>query len=50
MSVANNGERRRGQLMIEGVGREARMQNFNVPPRAVAENDGVQVGGGRRQC
>ena len=50
-SVANDGDWRRGQRMIEGVGREAWMQKFNVPPRVVAKNDGIKVGeGGEDYC
>jgi hypothetical protein len=45
-AIAEGGERRRYHGTIEWVRRGGRMLNFSIPPRAVAENDGVEVGGG----
>ncbi len=45
-AIAEGRERRWYRGMIEWVRRGARMQNFSIPPRAVAKNDGVKVGGG----
>ena len=44
-AVGDDGERRRYRGTVDGVGREARMQKINGPPRAVAKIDGVEVRG-----
>ncbi len=45
-SIAESGEPRRYCGTLGEVGGRARMQNFSIPLRAIAENDGVEVGGG----
>ncbi len=46
VAIAEGGERRWYRGTLGEVGGRARMQNFSFPPRAIAENDGVKVGGG----
>jgi hypothetical protein len=45
-AIAEGWERRRYRGTLGEVGGEARMRNFSIPPRAIAENDGVEVRGG----
>ncbi len=45
-AVGDDGERRWYHRLVDGVGGEARMQKINGPPCAVAEINGVKVGGG----
>jgi hypothetical protein len=45
-AIAEGGEQRRYRGTLGEVRGRARMRNFSIPPRAIAENDGVKVGGG----
>ncbi len=45
-AVGDDGERRRYRGTVDGIGGEARTRKINGPPRAVAEINGVKVGGG----
>jgi hypothetical protein len=45
-AIAEGGEQRRYRGTLGEVGGRGRMQNFTVPGCPVAENDGVEVGGG----
>jgi hypothetical protein len=44
-AVAESGEQCWYRGRIDGVGGEARMQIFRIPPRAIAENNGAKVVG-----
>ncbi len=45
-AVVEGRERRRYHGPISGVRGEEQMQNFSIPPHAVAENNGIEVGDG----
>jgi hypothetical protein len=45
-AIAEGREQRRYRRTLGEVGGRAQMQNFSIPPRAIAKNDGVEVGGG----
>jgi hypothetical protein len=45
-AIAEDGEQRRYRRTLGEVRGRARMQKFSIPPRAIAENNGIKVGGG----
>jgi hypothetical protein len=45
-AIPEGGERRRYRGTLGEVGGRAQMQNFSIPPCAIAGNNGVKVGGG----
>ncbi len=46
LHIAEGWERRRYRGTLGEVRGRARMQNFSIPPCAIAESDGIEVGGG----